>query len=90
MSPPTFELIGIGNPIMDLLAHVPESFLAAHVAGEADATAIWARASPDDEVRQVTACVVARSSVTVRITRSGVAVGIHGEAATPAPIAAPA
>ena len=34
MSPPSFELIGIGNPIMDLLAHVPESFLTAHVAGE--------------------------------------------------------
>lgn len=29
-----FELIGIGNPIMDLLAHVPESFLSSHVAGE--------------------------------------------------------
>jgi sugar/nucleoside kinase (ribokinase family) len=34
MSSPSFELIGIGNPIMDLLAHVPESFLATHVAGE--------------------------------------------------------
>lgn len=34
MSAPSFELIGIGNPIMDLLAHVPESFLTAHVAGE--------------------------------------------------------
>lgn len=30
----SFELIGIGNPIMDLLAHVQESFLTAHVAGE--------------------------------------------------------
>lgn len=30
----SFDLIGIGNPIMDLLAHVPESFLASHVAGE--------------------------------------------------------
>jgi sugar/nucleoside kinase (ribokinase family) len=29
----TFELIGIGNPIMDLLAHVPDSFLTTHVAG---------------------------------------------------------
>lgn len=29
-----FELIGIGNPIMDLLAHVPETFLTAHVAGD--------------------------------------------------------
>lgn len=34
MSSPSFELIGVGNPIMDLLAHVPESFLATHVAGE--------------------------------------------------------
>src|SRR5882672_2691030 len=34
MSPSTFDLIGVGNPIMDLLAHVPESFLIAHVAGE--------------------------------------------------------
>ncbi len=33
MSSPSFELIGVGNPIMDLLAHVPESFLTAHVAG---------------------------------------------------------
>jgi sugar/nucleoside kinase (ribokinase family) len=30
----TFDLIGVGNPIMDLLAHVPESFLTQHVAGE--------------------------------------------------------
>ena len=30
----SFELVGVGNPIMDLLAHVPESFLTAHVAGE--------------------------------------------------------
>ena len=30
----SFELIGIGNPIMDLLAHVPETFLTAHVAGD--------------------------------------------------------
>lgn len=34
MAQPPFELIGIGNPIMDLLAHVPESFLTTHVAGE--------------------------------------------------------
>ena len=34
MAQPTFDLVGVGNPIMDLLAHVPESFLAAHVAGE--------------------------------------------------------
>ena len=33
MSSPTFELIGIGNPIMDLLAHVDDAFLRAHVAG---------------------------------------------------------
>jgi len=30
---PSFELIGIGNPIMDLLAHVDDAFLRAHVAG---------------------------------------------------------
>ena len=30
----SFDLIGIGNPIMDLLAHVPESFLTEHVVGE--------------------------------------------------------
>jgi len=29
-----FDLIGIGNPIMDLLAHVTDEFLAAQVAGE--------------------------------------------------------
>ena len=34
MASPTFDLIGVGNPIMDLLAHVPESFLTEHVAGE--------------------------------------------------------
>lgn len=34
MPPPTFDLIGIGNPIMDLLAHVDDAFLAAHVTGE--------------------------------------------------------
>jgi sugar/nucleoside kinase (ribokinase family) len=31
---PTFDLVGVGNPIMDLLAHVDDSFLAAQVAGE--------------------------------------------------------
>jgi len=34
MSQPTFDLIGIGNPIMDVLAHVNDDFLRAHVAGE--------------------------------------------------------
>ena len=33
MASPTFDLIGVGNPIMDLLAHVDDAFLAAHVAG---------------------------------------------------------
>jgi len=33
MSSQPFDLIGVGNPIMDLLARVPESFLA-HVAGD--------------------------------------------------------
>jgi sugar/nucleoside kinase (ribokinase family) len=33
MSPPSFDLIGVGNPIMDLLAHVDDAFLRAHVAG---------------------------------------------------------
>jgi sugar/nucleoside kinase (ribokinase family) len=34
MSSPSFDLIGVGNPIMDLLAHVPETFLSTHVAGD--------------------------------------------------------
>jgi len=34
MSSPTFDLIGIGNPIMDVLAHVNDDFLRAHVAGD--------------------------------------------------------
>ena len=34
MSQPNFDLIGVGNPIMDVLAHVPESFLTQNVAGE--------------------------------------------------------
>ena len=34
MSPPSFDLIGIGNPIMDLLAHVDDAFLTTHVAGD--------------------------------------------------------
>ena len=34
MSQPTFDLIGVGNPIMDILAHVNDDFLRAHVAGE--------------------------------------------------------
>ncbi|MDI1318653.1 MAG: PfkB family carbohydrate kinase, partial [bacterium] len=34
MSPHQFELLGIGNPIMDLLAHVDDAFLRAHVAGD--------------------------------------------------------
>lgn len=29
-----FELIGVGNPIMDLLAHVDDAFLKTHVAGD--------------------------------------------------------
>jgi sugar/nucleoside kinase (ribokinase family) len=31
---PTFDLIGVGSPIMDLLARVPDEFLRRHVAGE--------------------------------------------------------
>ena len=31
---PAFDLIGVGSPIMDLLAPVPATFLAEHVAGE--------------------------------------------------------
>jgi len=34
MSQPTFDLIGVGNPIMDILAHVNDDFLRAHVAGD--------------------------------------------------------
>lgn len=34
MASSAFELIGIGNPIMDLLAHVQDSFLTTHVSGE--------------------------------------------------------
>lgn len=31
---PPFDLIGVGNPIMDLLAHTDDAFLRAHVAGD--------------------------------------------------------
>ena len=31
---PAFDLIGVGSPIMDLLARVPDEFLARHVRGE--------------------------------------------------------
>jgi sugar/nucleoside kinase (ribokinase family) len=31
---PTFDLIGVGSPIMDLLARVPDEFLHLHVAGD--------------------------------------------------------
>ena len=31
---PSFDLIGVGNPIMDLLAHVDDDFLRTHVAGD--------------------------------------------------------
>ncbi len=34
MTQSRFDLIGVGNPVMDLLAHVSESFLSAHVAGD--------------------------------------------------------
>ncbi|MFZ9681646.1 MAG: adenosine kinase [Cephaloticoccus sp.] len=33
-SPTDFELIGVGNPIMDLLAHVDDAFLSTHVSGD--------------------------------------------------------
>ncbi|MDB6167917.1 MAG: ydjH [Verrucomicrobia bacterium] len=33
-NPSSFDLIGVGSPIMDLLAHVDDAFLAAHVAGD--------------------------------------------------------
>jgi sugar/nucleoside kinase (ribokinase family) len=33
-SPHRFDLIGVGSPIMDLLARVPDAFLTANVAGE--------------------------------------------------------
>src|SRR5213078_2505816 len=31
---PTFDLIGVGSPIMDVLARVPDEFLRQNVAGE--------------------------------------------------------
>jgi hypothetical protein len=31
---PAFDLIGVGSPIMDLLARVPDEFLQRHVAGD--------------------------------------------------------
>ncbi|MBA3850303.1 MAG: adenosine kinase [Opitutus sp.] len=34
MSRPAIELIGVGNPIMDILAHIEDAFLRQHVAGE--------------------------------------------------------
>ncbi len=34
MAQPTFDLIGVGNPIMDVLAHVNDDFLRAHVSGD--------------------------------------------------------
>jgi sugar/nucleoside kinase (ribokinase family) len=34
MSAPAFELLGIGNPIMDFIARVDDAFLRTHVAGE--------------------------------------------------------
>jgi sugar/nucleoside kinase (ribokinase family) len=34
MTQPTFDLIGVGNPIMDVLAHVTDRFLSDHVAGD--------------------------------------------------------
>lgn len=34
MASSTFELIGVGNPIMDLLAHVDDAFLQKHVPGD--------------------------------------------------------
>ena len=33
MASSPFDLIGVGSPIMDLLAHVDDAFLSAHVAG---------------------------------------------------------
>jgi sugar/nucleoside kinase (ribokinase family) len=32
--PPSFDLIGVGSPIMDLLARVPDDFLHRHVSGD--------------------------------------------------------
>ena len=32
-SQPPFELVGVGSPIMDLLARVPDDFLVRHVPG---------------------------------------------------------
>lgn len=34
MAQPPFDLIGVGNPIMDILAHVDEAFLVQHVTGD--------------------------------------------------------
>ncbi len=34
MSPSSFDLIGVGSPIMDVLAHVSDSFLTSHVPGD--------------------------------------------------------
>ena len=63
MPSPSFELIGIGNPIMDLLAHVDDAFLHAHVAGAKGGMVLV-----DD---QAIAALVAKLSTQLAVTPGG-------------------
>lgn len=60
MTPQPFDLIGIGNPIMDLLAHVPESFLARHVAGDKGGMVLV----DDQEIAELTSRIGPKLAVT--------------------------
>ena len=60
MSNHTFELIGVGNPIMDLLAQVPEKFLTEHVTGEKGGMVLV----DDDDIVQLVAKLGGNIAVT--------------------------
>jgi sugar/nucleoside kinase (ribokinase family) len=63
MSSPTFDLIGVGNPIMDVLAQVNDDFLRQHVAGDKGGMVLV-----DD---QDMAALIARLDVQFAVTPGG-------------------
>lgn len=55
-SPPAFDLIGVGSPIMDLLARVPDEFLHRHVTGDKGGMVLV----EDDEMQHIVGLLAAQ------------------------------
>jgi sugar/nucleoside kinase (ribokinase family) len=60
MSQNSFDLVGIGNPIMDLLAHVDDDFLRTHVSGDKGGMVLV----DDEDIAQLVAKIGTKLAIT--------------------------